>query len=96
MEAITKKAAAEKEAAKAAAEEKAFAVQNAKSAVPAPAPAPVPAPTPVAVPAPTPVPPAAATPSGGVGVITGSASGGRILPKEEVSADLLNMLKKYN
>lgn len=31
-----------------------------------------------------------------LGVVTGSESGGRVLPKEEVSADVLKMLKKYN
>lgn len=58
--------------------------------------APAPAPAPIAVtkaPAPTPAP---ATKAGALGKVQGTAAGGKVLPKEEVSADVLNMLKKYN
>ena len=91
LDVVVKKAAAAKEAAIAAVEEKALAAQTAKQTPP---PAPTAAPVPKATPAP--VPKAAPTPSAGLGVVTGKESGGRVLPKEEVSADLLNMLKKYN
>ena len=33
---------------------------------------------------------------GALGKVSGSAQGGRVLPKEEISSDMLNMLKKYN
>ena len=33
---------------------------------------------------------------GALGKVSGSAAGGRVLPKEEISSDMLNMLKKYN
>lgn len=39
---------------------------------------------------------AIAAAKGKVGVLSGAETGGKVLPKEEVSADVLNMLKKYN
>lgn len=52
--------------------------------------APAPAP---AAPAPEPAAPAPAAKSEGVGVVSGGASGGRVLPKEEIDPAVLNMLK---
>jgi hypothetical protein len=48
------------------------------------------------VPAPVPAAPKAAVPASSgsaLGKVSGTASGGKILQKEEVSADVLNMLK---
>ena len=59
--------------------------------VPGPVPAPTPAPTPA--PAPAPAPAAPKTSASGLGVVSGSATGGRVLQKEEVSEDTLAFLK---
>lgn len=79
---------------------------------PAPVVVPAPKPAPVVVPAPKPAPvvvveakvvaeekPTIAKPAekGALGDVSrGSASGGKILPKEEISADTLSFLKKYS
>lgn len=53
---------------------------------------PAPEPTPATAPAPTPAP--APKPStGALGVVDGGASGGKVLPKEEVSEDVRAFLK---
>ena len=38
----------------------------------------------------------AASSGNGLGVVSGSASGGRVLEKETISADTLDFLKSYN
>lgn len=56
------------------------------------APAPMPAPA-ASKPAPVSPKPAPISSGAALGKVSGSASGGQILQKEEVSADVLNMLK---
>jgi hypothetical protein len=43
--------------------------------------------------APAPAPAVAPAPSSGLGAVSGGASGGRVLPKEEIDPAVLNMLK---
>jgi colicin import membrane protein len=89
-----KKKASEEAQAKAA--EKKAAEEAKAEAAKAAAPAPTPPKSDLVAPAPKTNPAVIKDPNaGGIGVVSGSESGGKVLPKEEISAETLEFLKTY-